>query len=62
MNPIAAAIGAVERLPLPDMLTRSGIALLVERTGRRLDRTPPEAERDFAARMAGWPIARRPEA
>ena len=62
MNPIAAAIGAVERLPLPDALTRGGIAMLVERTGRRLDRTPPEAERDFAARMAGWPIARRPEA
>jgi len=62
MNLVAAATGAVERLPLPDALTRAGIALLVERTGRRLDRTPPEADRDFARRMRDYPIARTPEA
>jgi len=61
MNLVAAATGAVERLPLPDALTRAGIAMLVERTGRRLDRTPPEAEREFAQRMRAYPIARTPE-
>lgn len=62
MSLVAAATGAVERLPLPDALTRAGIALLVNRTGRLLDRTPPEAERDFARAMATRPIAVTPEA
>ncbi|MCA7119054.1 MAG: cyclopropane-fatty-acyl-phospholipid synthase family protein [Acidibrevibacterium sp.] len=62
MNLVAAATGAVERLPLPDALTRAGIAMLVERTSRRLDRAPPEAERAFARRMRAYPIARTPEA
>ncbi|MGC8475968.1 MAG: SAM-dependent methyltransferase [Acetobacteraceae bacterium] len=62
MNLVSAATGAAERLPLPDALTRAGIALLVNRTGRMLDRAPPEAERDFALSMGAWPIARTPEA
>ncbi len=62
MNLIAAATGAVERLPLPDSVTRAGIALLVNRTGRRLDRTTATEERRFAEAMAALPIAAHPEA
>lgn len=62
MSLVAAATGAVERLPLPDAVTRAGIALLVNRTGRLLDRSSPEAERDFVRAMAGKPIACAPEA
>ena len=62
MNLIAAAAGAVERLALPDVVTRAGIALLVDRTGRRLERADPDAERGFAAAMASFPIAERPDA
>ena len=62
MSLVAAVTGAAERLPLPDALTRAGIALLVNRTGRALDRAPPEAERDFALSMWAWPIARSPKA
>jgi cyclopropane-fatty-acyl-phospholipid synthase len=57
MNLAAAATGAVERLPLPDSITRAGIALLVGQTGRRLRRGPPDAEHAFAAAMASRPIA-----
>ncbi len=62
MSLVAAATGAVERLPLPDALTRAGIALLVNRTGRLLDRAPADVERDFIRTMAGRPIACTPEA
>ncbi len=57
MNLTAAATGAVERLPLPDSITRAGIALLVGRTSRRLRHTAPDAEQAFAAAMSGRPIA-----
>lgn len=57
MNLVATATSAVERLPLPDSLTRAGIAALVGRTARRLRTAPPEAERDFAAAMRSQPIA-----
>ena len=62
MKLVAAAAGAVERLPLPDAVTRAGIALLVERTRRRLDRADPDAEQAFLAEMALHPIAERPDA
>ena len=62
MSLVAAATGAVERLPLPDALTRAGIAWLVNRTGRLLDRAPPEIETDFVRAMAARPIACTPEA
>lgn len=62
MSLVAAATGAVERLPLPDAVTKAGIALLVNRTGRLLDRAPPEAESDFVEAMATRPIACTPEA
>ena len=62
MNLLAAATGAIERLPLPDAATRAGIALLVNRTGRKLDQAPPDSEPDFARAMAARPIACTPDA
>jgi cyclopropane-fatty-acyl-phospholipid synthase len=56
MNVIQAATGAVERLPLPDVLTRAGISALVGRTGRRLA-TATALDAAFAADMAAFPIA-----
>lgn len=56
MKLAVAAIAAAERLPLPDSALRFGIERLVSRTRRRLQdgfSTDP----DFAAAMAGWPIA-----
>ena len=57
MNLVAAAAGAVERLPLPDAIARAGIALLVDRTSRALGRADPAEERRFAAAMTDYPIA-----
>jgi cyclopropane-fatty-acyl-phospholipid synthase len=57
MSMVAAAVAAVERAPLPDKVTRAGIAYLVGRTARRLRATEPDAEARFAADMASWPIA-----
>ena len=57
MNLVAAAAGAVERMPLPDRITRAGIALLVDRTSRRLRAGGALQERAFAAGMAAFPIA-----
>jgi cyclopropane-fatty-acyl-phospholipid synthase len=62
MDLIAATTAAFERLPLPDSLTRTGIAALVGRTSRRLDRMDPSLERRFAEEMADYPIAVSPEA
>jgi cyclopropane-fatty-acyl-phospholipid synthase len=62
MDLIAAATAAVERLPLPDGLTRAGISALVGRTSRRLDQADPTFEKRFAADMAAYPIAMRPDA
>jgi cyclopropane-fatty-acyl-phospholipid synthase len=57
MNLVAAATNAVERMPLPDSVTRTGIALLVERTSRKLRRVDPTLGRKFAAGMTNFPIA-----
>ncbi len=57
MNLAAVATGAAERLPLPDSITRAGIALMVGRTSRRLQRAAPDAERRFAMAMAERPVA-----
>ena len=61
MNLVAAATRAVERVALPDSVTRAGIALLVERTSRRLQHVDQEAERVFASEMARYPIALKPD-
>lgn len=59
---IAALTRAAERLPLPDGLTRAGIAALVTRTDRRLSQLGPAAAARFAEEMAGRPIAEHTEA
>jgi cyclopropane-fatty-acyl-phospholipid synthase len=62
MNLIAAATVAVERLPVPDALTRAGISALVGRTSRRLNHIDPTAEQHFANDMAAYPVALEPDA
>lgn len=57
MGLIETATRLVETTPLPDAVTRVGIDLLVGRTRRKLASAPLQAERDFAAAMAGRPIA-----
>jgi cyclopropane-fatty-acyl-phospholipid synthase len=57
MNLVAAAASTVERMNLPDSITRAGIAMLVERTSRQLQQVDPSVEQDFAAAMAKFPIA-----
>jgi cyclopropane-fatty-acyl-phospholipid synthase len=62
MNLVAAATGAVERLPLPDAITRAGIAMMVGQTSRKLDRTDTAFEGRFVRDMERYPIAERPDA
>ena len=62
MNLIAATTAAIERLPLPDGLTRAGISALVNRTNRRLDEVNPAFEQRFAEDMAAYPVAERTDA
>ncbi|MCC6720549.1 MAG: class I SAM-dependent methyltransferase [Acetobacteraceae bacterium] len=57
MTLVAAAVSAAERLPLPDRVIRAGIAVLVERTARRLRSEPDGAEKAFAMAMRSHPIA-----
>ena len=57
MSLVASAVTAVERLPLPDSLTRAGIAALVGRTARKLRAAPPDSEHAFAEAMHRHPIA-----
>ena len=61
MNPIAAAIRAVEATPLPDPLTRAGIAFLVGTRRRSLEATPTD-EAVFARAMVDHPIAEHTDA
>jgi cyclopropane-fatty-acyl-phospholipid synthase len=60
MSLLAAAVGAAERMPLPDSVMRAGIAALVGRTARRLRTAPEDAEQAFADAMQGQPIALYP--
>ena len=57
MSFAAAAIRLAETAPLPDPLTRAGVALLVERTRRHLLGRPDEEEAKLLAEMDGFPIA-----
>ncbi len=61
MNFVTAATNMAERIPLGDSLTRAGIALLVERTSRRLSQGDPAAEYAFASEMARYPTALSPD-
>ncbi|KAB2950309.1 MAG: class I SAM-dependent methyltransferase [Rhizobiaceae bacterium] len=62
MSTIALAIRAVERAPLPDVLTSAGIEFLVGRTRRALATGQQEDEQVFARDMARHPIAWHAEA
>lgn len=57
MSMIELATRVVERSPLPDVLTRSGIEFLVGRTGRRLATESEAHETRFVADMTNFPIA-----
>ncbi|MSP29628.1 MAG: class I SAM-dependent methyltransferase [Acetobacteraceae bacterium] len=57
MSMIAATTSLVERLPLPDTLTRIGISQLARRTHRRMVAAPPGIDEAFADAMRGYPIA-----
>ena len=46
-----------ESVPLPDIVTRTAINLLVGRTRRVLSHAPQDADRAFASAMAPYPIA-----
>ncbi len=62
MSLISAATGVLERVPLPDSLTRSGISWLVDRTRRKLADADEADEIAFARIMAQHPVAVRPDA
>ena len=57
MSLAAAAIRLAESTPTPDTLTRAGVAVLVERTRRRLVSRPDEDEARLLVEMDGFPIA-----
>jgi cyclopropane-fatty-acyl-phospholipid synthase len=57
MSLIEAAARAVERAPIPDVLTRMGVDFLVARARRKLDAESPAAESLFARDMRDYPIA-----
>ena len=46
-----------ESVPLPDVVTRAAINLMVGQTQRRLARSPADADSRFASAMAPYPIA-----
>jgi cyclopropane-fatty-acyl-phospholipid synthase len=56
MSATALAISAVERTPIPDVLTRGGVALLVGRAREALGKDAA-SNAAFAADMARYPIA-----
>jgi cyclopropane-fatty-acyl-phospholipid synthase len=57
MSLTAVAGQAVERAPIPDVITRLGIRVLVARARRRLRAAPRDAEAVFARDMGLRPIA-----
>jgi cyclopropane-fatty-acyl-phospholipid synthase len=62
MNFAATMADVAERLPIPDGLTRKGIAGLVGRTDRKLSDASDITEREFALAMARLPIAQHADA
>jgi cyclopropane-fatty-acyl-phospholipid synthase len=57
---LANATRTVERIPLPDAVSRAGIDYMVGRTRRRLRRSSPAEEYEFAIAMTSRPIAEHP--
>lgn len=62
MSLISSVIRAAERTPLPDRLSRMGIAFLVGRTRRKLAAASSREEEEFARAMAEHPIAEHADA
>ena len=56
MNLVSLGTAAVERMALPDAITRAGVSFLVGRTARRMA-SQTGADGPFAAAMAAQPIA-----
>ncbi len=57
MSLLRSAVAALEGAPLPDLVTRAGIQVLVGQTRKRLAAEPQGFEAEFARRMAERPIA-----
>ena len=57
MSLITAATRFVERAPLPDALSKLGVAALVDRTSRSLSGRPEASEVDFVRDMDQFPVA-----
>ena len=57
MSFVQTMTGFGETVPLPDVVTRAAIKLLVGRTQRQLSRAESDADRRFARDMAPFPIA-----
>jgi cyclopropane-fatty-acyl-phospholipid synthase len=57
MRLVAAAIHAFEGAPLPDLVRRAAVGVLVAKARRQLADAPPNADAAFAAAMAAHPIA-----
>jgi cyclopropane-fatty-acyl-phospholipid synthase len=57
MSFVQAMTGFGESVPLPDMVTRAAISMMVSRTRQKLSRAPEQADREFASAMAPYPIA-----
>lgn len=62
MSLIAATIDAFEGAPLPDVVRRTAIELLVANARRQLSAAGPDAEAAFAREMAQRPIAEHADA
>jgi cyclopropane-fatty-acyl-phospholipid synthase len=57
MSLIAAATRLVERAPLPDALSKFGVAALVDRASRSLSRRAGASEVEFVREMDQFPVA-----
>lgn len=57
MSIIGATIALLERAPIPDIILRLGVRLLVRRTRLRLQASPPDVNTTFADAMDRFPIA-----
>ena len=62
MSFIAQTISAAERIPLPDLVIRTGIRTLVGRTANRLAHGTIESDERFAAQMARRAVAEATDA
>src|SRR5258708_19155079 len=62
MSLIAQTISAAERIPLPDLVIRTGIRTLVGRTANRLARGDIASDELFAAQMSRHAIAEETDA